>query len=115
VSGEDVAQAWAETIAQPGANPAAVHEQAYELWRSDFKVIAAACNAEDGKPSVAMHAVIEWFWFAPSGPVQSKRMEPVVATPHHLAKRASRDLKAAKVWWFKRRESQHPRSPEAPQ
>lgn len=115
VGAEDVARAWAETIAKPGANAGAVHEQAYELWRSDFKVIAAACNAEDGKPSVAMHAVIEWFWFAPDGPVQGKRMEPIAATPHHLAKRASRDLKAAKVWWFKQREAQRPRPREAMQ
>jgi len=115
VGAEDVARAWAETIAKPGANAGAVHEQAYELWRSDFKVIAAACNAEDGKPSVAMHAVIEWFWFAPDGPVQGKRMEPIAATPHHLAKRASRDLKAAKVWWFKQRETQRPQPREAMQ
>jgi hypothetical protein len=42
-------------------------------------------------------------------------MEPIAATPHHLAKRASRDLKAAKVWWFKQRDAQRPRPREAMQ
>lgn len=114
VTGEDVAQAWAETIAQPGANPEASHS--LDSWRKKFETIAAACNAVHGKPSVAMHAVIEWFWLAPNGPVvQKRRMTRDTANPGHLARYVTRDLSEAKAWWLKHREAQHPRSPEAPQ
>jgi hypothetical protein len=113
VGAEDVARAWAETIAQPGANPGALH--ALDSWRKKFETIAAACNAVEGQPAVAMHAVIEWFWLAPDGPVQAGRVPRVKASPAQLAKLVSQDLAAAQVWWFKQREAQRPQPREAMQ
>lgn len=113
VEAEDVARAWAETIGKPGANPDTLH--ALDSWRAKFQTIAAACNAVDGQPAIAMHAVIEWFWFAPDGPVQGGRVPRAKASPTQLARLVSQDLKAAKVWWFKQREASKPRSHEATQ
>jgi len=113
VGAEDVARAWAETIARPGASPGALH--ALDSWRKKFETIAAACNAVEGQPMVAMHAVIEWFWFGPDGPVQAGRVHRRSANPGQLAKHVSRDLDAAQVWWFKQRETQRPRPREAMQ
>jgi len=104
LSSEEVARAWAETIGKPGANPGALH--AHSQWRSDFIVIAAACDAVEGNAAIAMRAVIEWFWLAPDGPVQAERLHRRNANPGQLAKHVSRDLDAAQLWWFKQRESQ---------
>lgn len=113
VCADQVARAWAETIAKPGANPGAVY--AIGSWRSEFETIAAACNAVAGNAAIAMHAVIEWFWFGPDGPVQGGRVPSVKASPAQLARLVSQDLAAAQVWWFKQRETQRPRPREAMQ
>jgi hypothetical protein len=104
VSSEHVARAWAKALGQPGGNPGAMH--AHDSWRSAFSTIAAACNAVDGKPVVALVAVVEWFWLAPDGPVQMGRIARVRANPGQLAKHVSRDLDAAQVWWLQRREAE---------
>lgn len=105
LTSEQVARAWAKTVSQ--ANPGALH--AHSQWRSDFVVISIACNAVQGKPLLAMIAVIEWFWLAPDGPVQSGRIKRARANPGQLAKHVSRDLDAAQSWWLKRQatERQH--------
>lgn len=113
VGAEDVDRAWAETIAKPGANPGAVHS--LDSWRAKFETIAKACNAVEGNPTIALHAVIEWFWLAPDGPVQGGRVPRVKASPEQLARLVSQDLEAAQVWWFKQREAQRPRPREAMQ
>lgn len=104
VSSEHVARAWAKVLGQPGGNPGAMH--AHDSWRAKFETIAAACNAVDGKPVVALVAVIEWFWLAPDGPVQCGRVDRMKANPGLLAKYVSRDLDAAQAWWLKRREAE---------
>lgn len=101
VTAEQVAHAWAATLAR--ANPGALH--ALDSWRKKFETIAAACNAVEGHAAVAMHAVIEWFWFAPDGPLQRGRLTRVTATPEQLARGVTRDLDAAQAWWFKQRDS----------
>jgi len=65
--------------------------------------------------TAALHAVIEWFWLAPDGPVQGGRVPRVKASPAQLALLVSQDLAAAQVWWFKQREAQRPRPREAMQ
>jgi hypothetical protein len=85
----------------PGGNPGAM--QAERSWRADFTTVAAACNAVDGPPGLALRAVCEWFWTAPTGPIQSGRLTRVKANPGHLAKYVTRDLDAAYAWWKQRR------------
>lgn len=71
---------------------------AEHAWRTEYETVAAACNATDA-PGNALHALCRWFWTAPDGPVESKRVRPHYAQPGNLAKYVSSDLEAAYTWW----------------
>lgn len=112
VSAGDVSLAWHAAMQQPGGSPGALH--ALSAWQREFETIAAACNAVDGDPRLALRVVCEWFWLAPDGPVQSGRLSRTTASPRHLAKHISRDLDGALQWWTERkRQTEHSPSPEA--
>lgn len=92
------AREWHRALGLPGAgNPGASHAE--RSWRGDYETIASACNAVDGDRLNALRSVCEWFWLAPRGPIQTKRIERRKASPAVLAKYVSRDLEEAFEWW----------------
>lgn len=119
VSGQDAAAVWQRVVAMPGGNPLDAHT--YSHHAKHFDLIAAACNAvvlehAAAKPANALQAVVEWFWHAPDGAVQSGRVDRSAATPQLLATGITKDLTRASEWWLRRKQqSQQPEPHEAAQ
>lgn len=82
--------------------PTSLH--AHGSWQADFETVAAAVNAVDGSPGLALRALLLWFWEAPLGPIKCGRLKASFADPSHLAKYVSRDLDAAYDWWASQRD-----------
>jgi hypothetical protein len=108
VSGLDAAIVWQRM------NPCAGH--AFSHWREDFELIASVCNGvaeQDGRPTLALQVVTEWFWRGPSGPIVTGRVKPVKATPKVFAKGIAEDLASALQWWTERKRNGHSTPHEA--
>jgi hypothetical protein len=103
LTSREAAAMWHRVMGMPNAGiPGAAHP--HELWRTEFETIAAACNGVEGKPSLALRVATEWFWLAPSGPVQANRVSRSAATPEVFARGIVRDLEGALEWWTQRKQ-----------
>lgn len=91
---------WHAAVRLPGAgDPMTLHAEAN--WRPDYEtILCVLTQLPEHHHWPAARAVCRWFWSAPDGPIQSGRIKRGNATPAHLAKRISSDLRAANDWWF---------------
>ena len=91
---------WHAAVRFPGAgDPMTLHAEAN--WRPDYEtILTVLTQLPEHNHWPAARAVCRWFWLAPDGPIQSGRIKRGSASPAHLAKRISSDLRAANDWWF---------------
>jgi len=91
---------WHAAVRLPGAgDPMTLHAEAN--WRPDYEtILTVLTQLPEHNHWPAARAVCRWFWLAPDGPIQSGRIKRGSASPAHLAKRISSDLRAANDWWF---------------
>jgi hypothetical protein len=80
---------------------------AYSHHAEHFDLIATVCNAVEGRPTLALQVVTEWFWVGPTGPIVTGRIEAAKATPKLFAKGISEDLASALAWWTERKRNGH--------
>ncbi len=90
-----VAKLWHAAIEQPGGATGIAHYPA--VWRETYELIASHCNGFE-QPAQVCRDVCEYFWLAPSGPIQGARISRNLATPKDLLGRIGGDIESAAAW-----------------